>query len=122
MTHSDDNGLVLPPRIAGTKAVIVPIWKNDEQMTEVCEAAEKIAAELRRAAPDYEDWGEARDLTEAAEITVRAELESGDLVDRAPGACQAGLARQSVDQATSDSAFAVGASPPAPRRSTSPLR
>jgi len=39
-----------------------------------------IDAELRRAAPDYEDWGEARDLTEAAEITVRAELESDDLV------------------------------------------
>ena len=35
---------------------------------------------LRRAAPDYEDWSEAHDLTEAAEITVRAKLESSDLV------------------------------------------
>ena len=47
MTHSDDNGLVLPPKIAGTKAVIVPIWKNDEEMAQVVEAAEKLAAELR---------------------------------------------------------------------------
>lgn len=47
MTHSDDNGLVLPPRIAGTKAVIVPIWRKDEEMVEVVAAAEKIAAELR---------------------------------------------------------------------------
>ena len=46
MTHSDDNGLVLPPRIAHTKAVIVPIWKNDEEMAAVCEAADKLAAEL----------------------------------------------------------------------------
>lgn len=47
MTHSDDNGLVLPPRIAGTKAVIVPIWRKDEEMVAVVDAAEKIAAELR---------------------------------------------------------------------------
>ncbi len=47
MTHSDDDGLVLPPKIAGTKAVIIPIWRKDEEMVDVVAAAEKIAAELR---------------------------------------------------------------------------
>jgi len=46
-SHSDDDGLILPPKIAGTKAVIVPIWRSDEEMVEVVAAAEKIAAELR---------------------------------------------------------------------------
>ena len=32
MTHSDDNGLVLPPHLAPIQVVIVPIYKNDEQL------------------------------------------------------------------------------------------
>ena len=47
MTHSDDDGLVLPPKIAGTKAVIVPIWKSDEEKAAVCAKAQELAAELR---------------------------------------------------------------------------
>lgn len=42
MTHSDDAGLVLPPRLAPIHAVIVPIYKNDEQRARVMEAAERI--------------------------------------------------------------------------------
>jgi prolyl-tRNA synthetase len=46
MTHSDDKGLVLPPKMAPTKAVIVPIYKNDQERAVVMEVATKLAAEL----------------------------------------------------------------------------
>jgi prolyl-tRNA synthetase len=46
MTHSDDNGLVCPPRLAPTEAVIVPIWKTDEERARVVEAAHRVKAEL----------------------------------------------------------------------------
>ena len=46
MSHGDDTGLVLPPRLAPLQAVIVPIWRDDEQKAEVLEAAERAAAEL----------------------------------------------------------------------------
>jgi len=88
MTHSDDDGLVLPPRIAGTKAVIVPIWKNEEEMAQVVEAAEKIAAELRpivgpvhvdkrdnmRPGWKYGEW-------ERKGVPLRMELGPRDLAD-----------------------------------------
>jgi len=45
MTHSDDRGLVCPPRLAQFQAVIVPIWKNDAERVAVLEAGER----LRRA-------------------------------------------------------------------------
>ena len=32
MTHSDDNGLVVPPRLAPIKVVVIPIWRSDEEM------------------------------------------------------------------------------------------
>lgn len=46
MTHSDDNGLVCPPRLAPVEVVIIPIWKSDEERSRVVEAAEKVKAEL----------------------------------------------------------------------------
>ncbi|MBO5977700.1 MAG: proline--tRNA ligase [Bacteroidales bacterium] len=47
MTHSDDNGLVLPPKLAPDQVVIVPIYKNEEQRTQLAEKAEQIMAELK---------------------------------------------------------------------------
>jgi prolyl-tRNA synthetase len=47
MTHGDDDGLVLPPRIAPTQIVILPISPKEETRTKVLEACEKIALELR---------------------------------------------------------------------------
>jgi prolyl-tRNA synthetase len=47
MTHSDDQGLVLPPRLAPIHAVIVPIYKTDAEKSAVLEAANKLAQSIR---------------------------------------------------------------------------
>lgn len=47
MTHSDDNGLVLPPHLAPIQVVIIPIYKNAEQLAAVSARVEPIVAELR---------------------------------------------------------------------------
>ncbi len=45
MSHSDDKGLVLPPLVAPRKAVLVPIYRKDEERAKVMEAAARIAAD-----------------------------------------------------------------------------
>lgn len=45
MTHSDDEGLVLPPRLAPTQVVLVPIYKNDEERAKVLEAVTRITGD-----------------------------------------------------------------------------
>lgn len=47
MAHSDDEGLVLPPRIAPKQVVVVPIYKNDEERTKVLEAVERLTSPWR---------------------------------------------------------------------------
>ncbi|MBM3859259.1 MAG: proline--tRNA ligase [Verrucomicrobia bacterium] len=47
MTHSDDNGLVLPPKLAPIHVVLVPIFKNDDEKARTIEEATKVAAELK---------------------------------------------------------------------------
>ncbi len=47
MSHSDDNGLVLPPTLAPLQVVIVPIYKNEEQLRQIDEKAEKIMQRLK---------------------------------------------------------------------------
>ncbi|TBM99727.1 proline--tRNA ligase [Hyunsoonleella flava] len=47
MTHSDDNGLVLPPNLAPYQVVIVPIYKNEEQFDAIAKVAEDIMKDLR---------------------------------------------------------------------------
>jgi prolyl-tRNA synthetase len=47
MTHSDDNGLVLPPHLAPIQVVIVPIYKNDEQLKQIDAKVEGIANKLK---------------------------------------------------------------------------
>lgn len=47
MTHSDDNGLVLPPNLAPIQVVIVPIYRGEEQLVQISEVANKLALDLR---------------------------------------------------------------------------
>jgi len=49
MTHSDDQGLVLPPNLAPIQVVIVPIYKGEEQLAQISEVADQLAADLRKA-------------------------------------------------------------------------
>jgi prolyl-tRNA synthetase len=73
MTHSDDNGLVLPPRLAPTHVVIVPLGRNEAEQKESLAAAEKVAAELR-ALPRDDFYG-------YEPIAVKVDT----LLDKSPG-------------------------------------
>src|SRR2546430_4485321 len=49
MTHSDDNGLVCPPKLAPVQVVIVPIWKSEEEKSQVLGVGGKVKDELVKA-------------------------------------------------------------------------
>src|SRR5207302_10702300 len=49
MTHSDDNGLVCPPKLAPVQVVIVPIWKSEEEKGQVLAVGGKVKDELVKA-------------------------------------------------------------------------
>lgn len=53
MTHSDDDGLVLPPRMAPAHVVILPIYRNDDERSQVLEFCNALAKRLR--ATKYDD-------------------------------------------------------------------
>jgi prolyl-tRNA synthetase len=52
MTHSDDQGLVAPPRLAPIHVVIVPIYKKPEEKQATIAAAQQLASSLRNLPPD----------------------------------------------------------------------
>lgn len=96
MTHSDDDGLVLPPRVAPIHAVIIPIFRTDEERRAVLEAAERIKRALEEVdiAPErarYRDFLEVviddRDMRPGAKfydwerrgVPMRIELGPKDL-------------------------------------------
>ncbi len=54
MTHSDDKGLVLPPRLAPIRSVLVPIYRKDQEKASVLEAAHRIAIEVGAKVDDRE--------------------------------------------------------------------
>jgi len=47
MTHSDDKGLVLPPKLAPIQLVIVPIYRSEEQLEEIDLKVEKLSKEIK---------------------------------------------------------------------------
>jgi prolyl-tRNA synthetase len=73
MTHSDDDGLVLPPRIAPLQVVIVPIYKNEEQKAKIDAKVAEIVADLKRAGVSvkYDDSDNARPGWKFAEYEMK---------------------------------------------------
>jgi prolyl-tRNA synthetase len=49
MTHGDDQGLILPPRLAPVQVIVVPIFKNESEQAKVMEVADRIFTELKSA-------------------------------------------------------------------------
>jgi prolyl-tRNA synthetase len=47
LTHGDDVGIVVPPRLAPTQVVVIPIWRKEEEGVAVREKADEIAARLK---------------------------------------------------------------------------
>jgi len=73
MAHSDDDGLVLPPRIAPWQVVIVPIYKGEEQKAKIDVKAKELANELRAAGVrvKYDDNDNARPGWKFAEYEMK---------------------------------------------------
>lgn len=46
MTHGDDQGLIMPPKLAPIQVVIIPIYKNDEERSKVMPVVEKVSQQL----------------------------------------------------------------------------
>jgi len=87
MSHSDDKGLVLPPRVAPVKAVLVPIYRKEEEKAKVLEAAHRIAKDVGAKVDDregpspgakYFHW-ERRGIPVVMELGPR-DLASGNIV------------------------------------------
>jgi prolyl-tRNA synthetase len=87
MTHSDDKGLVLPPKVPPVKAVVVPIYRKDAERAQVLEAAHRIAAEVDAKVDDREGqtpgakffYWERRGVPVVLELGPR-DLASGNIV------------------------------------------
>jgi prolyl-tRNA synthetase len=48
MAHSDNNGLILPPKLAPIQVVIVPIYKNSDQLDQISEKVKELVAKLKQ--------------------------------------------------------------------------
>lgn len=86
MSHSDDKGLVMPPKIASIHAVIIPIWASEDEHKKVLPAAEKLSEQLKklgyitklddrdmRPGPKFYEW-------EKKGVPVRVEIGPKDVI------------------------------------------
>ncbi len=73
MAHSDDQGLILPPKIAPLQVVIVPIYKGDEQKTQIGQKVDEIIKELKALGirVKYDDNDNARPGWKFAEYEMK---------------------------------------------------
>jgi prolyl-tRNA synthetase len=73
MAHSDDKGLVLPPRLAPIQVVIVPIYKSEEDLAKISEAVNPIFEELKAAgiSVKYDDSDNQRSGWKFAEYELK---------------------------------------------------
>jgi prolyl-tRNA synthetase len=86
MAHGDDNGLVLPPKLAPVQVVIVPIWKSTDPIEKITAAAHEVEATLKKAglavkldARDNVNPGFKFNEWELAGVPLRIELGPKDL-------------------------------------------
>lgn len=82
MMHSDDRGLITPPRLAPTKTVIVPIYHDEEEEEEVMEMAEEVEKKLQDCKIDDRDHktpGWKFNEWEVKGIPLRIELGSNEV-------------------------------------------
>jgi prolyl-tRNA synthetase len=86
MAHGDDNGLVLPPKLAPVQVVIVPIWKSTDPIEKILAAAKDVEATLKKAgiavkldARDNVNPGFKFNEWELAGVPLRIELGPKDL-------------------------------------------
>lgn len=73
MSHSDDKGLVLPPKLAPFQVVIVPIYKSDEQLAQISEVANKMkkAMEAKGISVKYDNRDNQRPGWKFAEYELK---------------------------------------------------
>ena len=73
MAHSDDEGLILPPRIAPIQVVIVPIYKGEEQKAAIDAKVSEIVSQLKKAGVrvKYDDSDQARPGWKFAEYEMK---------------------------------------------------
>jgi prolyl-tRNA synthetase len=77
MSHSDDKGLVLPPKVAPVKAVLVPIYRKDEEKSTVLEAAHRIAKRLGIKVDDRDGYSPGAKFFHWERLGVPVVLELG---------------------------------------------